>query len=109
MKMYPVAVQNRAKQLVNDIAEILVEEDISESEMTKSFSSRLLPYFLAGKELSLSANEIEDALDEAILASTYNSLVSKGLMDCVENEEGENVYFLTELGKTIGKELWEKS
>lgn len=107
--MYPLAVQKRAKDMVNDISEILIEEDISAKEMEKSFSSRLIKRFLEGTELILSGDEIEEALDEAILATTYNSLVEKGLMDCVENEKGENVYFLTELGKTIGKELWEKS
>jgi hypothetical protein len=108
MSIYPKPVQAKASEMISDLDDVLTEEDdISIIELEKSFADRLLKRFLRGEELLLNSSEIEAAVDEAAMQTSYKSLTEKGLMDSIEDENGKTVYFLTELGKSVGKALLE--
>lgn len=44
-------------------------------------------------------------MDEIIVLGTLNSLREKGIIDCIENEKNEEMFFLTKEGKEIGSKI----
>lgn len=107
MTNYPNPVLQKTNQMINSLSELLEESDalVGKEELEESFSKRLLKRFLTGTDLELSDAEIEESVEEASMTTAYNGLVRKGMMDCIEDENGEAVYFLTDKGKKLGEFL----
>lgn len=57
------------------------------------------------EEVVLSEEEIENIINSTILYNTLKKLKKLGLIDVISNENDEEVYFLTEMGKQIGNNL----
>ena len=64
-----------------------------------------LSNFIAGKEGSLlSEDQALKVLNETMIQTNLDSLMDQGLIDGIENEDGEMVYWATEKGKKIAEE-----
>lgn len=62
--------------------------------------------FLASEPLMFSSDEeIKETLGLIILESTFNSLMAKGLVDMVNDENGEKIHFVTKDGEDVLKEI----
>jgi len=58
---------------------------------------------------SLTRSQAGKLLERIPLLYTFHTLKIKGLMDSMENEKGEEVYFLSEKGKEFGRLMeWNK-
>ena len=50
--------------------------------------------FLNGEELLFNESEFEEMLQKSIIASCLDSLLDQNLIDTIEDEHGENVFWL---------------
>lgn len=55
--------------------------------------------FIAGDMLLFNDTELMDILSRTIVYTCLDSLFDKGLVDSIENENGENMFWITEKGK----------
>ena len=65
----------------------------------------LLEKFLLGEELLWNDEEINQVLKLSIVHSSLKKLKEKGLVDFIQNEEGEEIIFLTENGRETAQKL----
>ena len=59
----------------------------------------MLPKFLKGEELMITEKEVDILLRICLAEISMTALKEKGLIDFMEDENGEEVIFLTEKGK----------
>jgi hypothetical protein len=90
--------------MIDNLREIISDE-LSEEELRNSLGQKFLNRFLSGDNLELNEQEYVEAIGEACLSTAYNSLVDKGLLDFIEDENGEQHFFLTEFGSQLGHEI----
>jgi len=65
----------------------------------------MLPKFLNSEELLIKENEVGILFAKCLAELGVASLKEKGLVDIIENEDGEEVIFLTGKGKKVAKKL----
>jgi hypothetical protein len=63
----------------------------------------VLNKFIDGNDLLLNDVELEDSLNRSIIGACLDSLLDQGMINTIENEEGENVFWITDKGKEIIK------
>jgi hypothetical protein len=82
-------------------------EDNARLHLYNSIGGKLLEQFLNGGEdvLLVSESEFEQILSYALIQTCLDSLLDEKLIDTIENEHGENVYWLTSDGKNRAKKL----
>jgi len=97
---YPQLVSNYAFDAVK-VLEDSLEEDIGKQELFDAFAEELMKKFVSGEPLDLDETLIEKSFEIAIKNSVFNSLIRKGVIDMIENENGEEIYFLTREGKRM--------
>lgn len=79
-------------QLLEDVDPAIFEEILCESALRK---------FLSGNEMMWSEEEVYDALNTAEVRSQLNVLFDQGLLDSIEDENGQEIVWLTDKGKQI--------
>jgi hypothetical protein len=75
------------------------EENVEPEYLTEQLSHILLTKFIAGEDTSLNEEEICQAMALAGVYSGLESLKKKGLANSIEDEQGEELFFLTQEGK----------
>ena len=82
-------------------------EDNARTHLYNSIGGKLLEQFLNGEDdaLLISESEFEQLLSHALIQTCLDSLLDDKLIDTIENEHGENVYWLTSDGKDRAKKL----
>lgn len=107
-KICPDVVGDTINEFINTLDEIgyFTSPEIPEgySENCKSHvwnvvSDIFIPQFLNGEDLFLAEGDLEMILHKGIVYSCLDSLVDDGSVDTIENEEGENVFWLTKKGE----------
>jgi hypothetical protein len=115
MNHYPSIVSEKA----NDFIEILKDIDFFEeneieidSSIVNLICEKLIKKFIDGLISEsdevfdyLSEDEINSLLTEIITLSALNSLKDKGIIDSIENEYNEEMFFLTEEGKKLASKI----
>lgn len=117
MKIYPKPVEEYAISIMevlddeewsffedpdNDFQDINKAKEITYNLILEYF----LPLFIKGEELVFqSAQDIENILERTILTYTLDNLIKKGLVNHIDNEDGEELIFLTEKGKNYVKSI----
>jgi len=115
MSNYPKIVVDKTNEFVDVLNNINFFE---ENEVQVDFSiidlicKKLVKKFIDG-QLSddeyvydyFSEEEISGLLHEIIVLGTLNSLREKGIIDCIENENNEEMFFLTKEGKKIASKI----
>jgi len=108
--MYPIPVIEISKEIYDVFEENLVEEIKRPKEWCKPIgmeviSEFMLPKFLSEGELKLTEKEIDTLYRKCLAELGITSLKEKGLVDIIENENGEEIVFLTSEGKELNKKL----
>jgi len=77
------------------------DEEQADYDITfKRFADFALSKWVSGKDLEdFTEDEFSSILKYSIVESDLIRLNKKGILDSMENENGETVYFLTEKGK----------
>jgi hypothetical protein len=115
MNHYPNIVSEKA----NDFIEILKDIDFFEeneieidSSIVNLICEKLIKKFIDGLISEsdevfdyFSEDEINSLLTEIITLSALNSLKDKGIIDSIENEHNEEMFFLTEEGKKLASKI----
>ena len=105
MNQYPLQVQQKTNILVDAIEDIINEDDdLGRNEIENMFAEKLFKHFIQGNELELNEIEIQECIEKAMIDTVYNNLVSKGILDSIEDGK-DIVYFLTPLGKEVTQYL----
>jgi len=112
--MYPQKVENTSKEIYQCFEESLIEETDRESSWYKPIviniiNKFLFPKFIDGEELLLVEEEIGVLYKECVVEISLQSLKERGLIDMMENEDGEEMIFLTEGGKIMGENVDKKN
>lgn len=102
MKYYPEQVQEYVRGLSDSIHDEF-GEDIEKSLFEKHAAHKALGKFLTGEEIQLNEKDLGDVVSLAIAETILNSLKEKGLVDSLENESEEEIFFLTSKGQEIRK------
>jgi hypothetical protein len=86
-------------------AEGLFEEEpeLLEEWFYEALAEIAFPKFIAGTDMIWSDDEIDNAITRGLAYSITIKLKEEGLMDWIENENGEQIIFLTEKGKKEGE------
>jgi hypothetical protein len=105
---YPQQVADYAFKAVRAVEDSLEEEEIGKQELFDAFGEELMKKFLSGEPLELDEASLEWAFEKAMRNSVFNSLIKKGVIDVIENQEGEEIYFLTQEGKQLRDALFSK-
>jgi len=106
---YPESVQ----EFCNKSIKVLVKTNFLENEFVdvterdyQILYDELCKYafetsFLPGKEYAWEDDETKHMLESSLLSITVDRLMRKGLIDNIEDENGEKQYFLTKKGKKL--------
>lgn len=69
-------------------------ENSCEVHLRNYAGDELMKSFLNGEDLLIDENEFEPILHKAIIGSCLDSLLDDNLIDTIENENGENVFWV---------------
>lgn len=102
---YPNSVSEFSGNLVEGLKEFgffIEEPDVDPSILFKNFCEEFMPKWIEGKEPEdyLENEEVfQKVIIKSITESILTDLKEKGIVDSVEDENGEEVFFLTTEGK----------
>jgi len=111
-KVFQPIVLKRAEEFIETLKSIdfFVENDIECSDYTKTYLCEVLTQkFIDGGDLYSEFDEMftdqegEKILGHIIVGTVLNDLKEKGILDSYEDENTEEVYFFTELGKKMSE------
>lgn len=108
-KVYQPVVLNICEKIINVIKEDGFFDEFDDKELTyprNLLCDILTEKFIAGEldasgEHVLTTEEFETYLNMTMTEDTLRSLIKKGLVSSYEDENTEEIFFLTELGKSI--------
>jgi hypothetical protein len=112
---YPQEVQDYSEEIVSYFKKYYDLDEFSNPDdfiniLTDMICEKCLKLWVEDStDFRLDAEELEKITSTAITQTHLNSLLSKGLIDGVENEHGEMVYFATKEGKKFSAEYDEKN
>jgi hypothetical protein len=82
----------------------IIRREVLEEEM----SPLCIENWIRCGDSNITREQAGKILEKIPLLYTLHSLKKKGFMDSIDNGKGQEVFFLSEKGKAIGKELWEE-
>jgi predicted transcriptional regulator len=100
--VYPDSVSKLTEKLLEGLEEEgFFEREGADYNITfKRFADSVFKNWLSGEDLdSISEEEFSKILNLSIIQSDLEGLKNRGVLETIENEEGEPMYFLTEKGK----------
>lgn len=100
---YPASVSELAEKLLEGLEEEgFFEREGADYNITfKRFADSIFKNWVKGEDLeNISEEEFSQILNLSIIQSDLQGLTERGVLDTIENEEGEPMYFLTEKGKS---------
>jgi len=102
--MYPDIIREYSERVANLIGkDCATEEGLDPVELTnnliESISEISFDKWIKTSDVILDEFEIINAINMAITICVLSSLKSKGLIDNIDNERGEEIWFPTKLGK----------
>jgi hypothetical protein len=75
--------------------------DVCKTHLWNIAGKSLIDKFIAGDMLLFDDTELTDILNKTIIYTCIDSLMDEGLVDSIENEHGENMFWITDKGKDI--------
>lgn len=102
---YPEEVQKLVIPTMQVIDSANLMDGIRDTILEKLFSDIALNKFLSGGEMLWSEEEFESTLRTAFAQTQIENLRDLGLIDSIEDENGEEVVWLTDRGKELAKAL----
>jgi len=99
--IWPDVVVNHVDGIFQAISETLDPEEVSPEILRSQLSKHLLDKHLNGQEFILSEEEFTQIYMLSSIETTLQQLQEKKLVNSIENEHGELVYWLTPMGKEV--------
>jgi len=101
--MYPQIVELALDDIVNNLdkTDFFEIEQVDPSYVRKYFGKELFQQWLSGEDFYLSEDKATELLQMSIVAHQIDDMERRGLIGTVENENGEEVVYLTEMGKKV--------
>lgn len=112
---YPQEVQDYSKTIVSSFIEYYDLDEFSNPNdfidvLTNMICEKCLKLWIEDStDIRLDVEELENIVSTAITQTHLNSLMSKGFIDGIEDENGEMIYFATEEGKQFSTKYDEKN
>ena len=99
--MYPQSVNEFVARVVDSIEEsgFLKEENIDKESATEAFGEIIFDKWKRGDELIMTEEEAIKGMQMSVVISGMKELMRKNLVDTIEDENGEPIYFLTKEGR----------
>lgn len=101
--MYPQKVEEYCKIITDHFKSWAIEQEADPDKFSHYFNDSLckkvFPKWLNSEDIILTENEVIECLNFAWAEYNLNSLKEKGLIDSIEDENGEEVWFPTQNGK----------
>ena len=114
---FPDSVQEQITKFVNALEEDQFFDDpisfppnskeIAMIHLWNYVGEALLSKFITGSEDLITEDEMDKILMNTVVQTNLDSLMKDGLIDGIENEDGEMVYWMTEKGKDSYKKSLE--
>jgi len=104
---YPKQVSEVTEKIIETLEEdnFFRKENISPDITFKNFADNILQKWISGNVMDIFADdEFFDVLKMCMVESDVTSLKDRGFIDFIEDESGNPLYFLTEMGKQAVKE-----
>jgi len=100
MRTYPQPVQDYVNEIIDSIKEDF-DSEFGIEEFRKNCSEKILEKFINGEDLVLDEDEMISVLNLTTAETILNNLKRKEIVDSIEDEHGEEIYFLTARGKQM--------
>ena len=85
------------------------DREIRRKVLEDEMSPICIENWIKSGDASISKNQAGKILEKIPLLYTMHSLKKKGFLDSVDDGQGQEVYFLSTMGKELGKTLgWDK-
>jgi len=99
--MYPQSVNEFVAQVVQSLDEsgFLTENDVDKESAIKAFGEVVFERWKRGDDLVMSEEDAIKGMQLSIVEFIMKQLMNKNMIDSIEDENGEQVFFLTEKGK----------
>jgi hypothetical protein len=102
--IYPEQVLQRGNEVLEGLREAgYLEQDaeINNSLLLENLCKFFLDKFMAGDDLIITEDECDEIYIKTGINTSLDSLIEKGLFDSIEDENGEEIFFMTEKGKQL--------
>jgi hypothetical protein len=102
--MYPQQIEDYSTLISDHFKPWAIEEGAENpdnliSYLKDSISKKIFPKWLNSGDMIITEDELTECLKYSWAEYNLNSLKSKGMIDSIENENGEEVWFPTETGR----------
>lgn len=105
--MYPEIVESKLEEIFPYFEDFAKDAQVDTKVLKELLLESMTKKFIEGQDLTVwEEHEMTTILGESIFLTTLNSLKSKGLVDVVQDENGEDIMFLTRGGKDIAELLF---
>jgi hypothetical protein len=96
---YPKQVNNTAEYIFEAFTDFMIEENIDPTILREEICKNLLPKFIQGIELTFTEDEILEVMKYAHVNTLIEGLKAKGLINSIEDENGQEWLWATTSGK----------
>ncbi len=99
--MYPQAVEQALDTIVEGLENIgfFMQEQVEHRYVREEFGKVLFEQWLGDGEFGITLEQAENLLNRAMINQSLESLIERGLVGTIEDENGEEIVYLTEKGK----------
>ena len=107
---YPESVMKYSHDVLNTLGEdnFFDEEEIDPRIFFENLCESCMSKFIQGESLILEEKEMLEVITLSAAQSVLESLKSRGMLDSIPDESGEERYFLTEEGKQVADMIIEE-
>lgn len=105
---YPKKVTTYTDNLIKILSEELDPEYNNENFLAilqDRLNDKSVSEFIKSGDVIIPENEFDDCFSMSIIEYTVMNMVDDGIVNYVEDENGEETFFLTEKGKKVGEKL----
>lgn len=103
---YPESVKDIVTYIMMqlDAHDYLNDEIMNTTTLEKLLCELAFEKFMTGEEIEFEIAEIASLLDKAVATTVVDSLIDDGLLNTIEDEDGKEIVFLTQKGKSVVEE-----
>ena len=96
MKQYPEQIQTKVNIALEVMQDFILQEQVDQDILSELLAEALFPKFISGDELAWSEEEITNLMQLSVINTLIEELKTKGYVESVEGEDGEEYLWQTE-------------
>lgn len=97
--IWPQPVIRASENILKVIRDSLDLTEVQPEVLRENLRTVFLEKFNSNQELVITEDEFVKTYTTSVIQTTLNSLQAKGLVNSIEDEKGENVYWLTDAAR----------